>query len=58
MITDPYSNLPPEAWLWLRKPHGLAGMDSAQALAHARACPACTAEIARLTGRRDFGKAA
>lgn len=49
---------PPEAWLWLAEPHGVAGMDSAQALAHARACGECTAEIARLTGRRVLEKVA
>lgn len=52
---DPYSNLPWRAWLYLAT---LRHMDSAQALAHARACPACTEEIARLTGRRALETAA
>ena len=55
-----WSNLPPEVWLFLRVLCDGRGrrLDSAGALAHARTCGACTAEVARLTGRRVLERAA
>jgi hypothetical protein len=49
-----WSNLPWQAWMYLAT---LPGMDAAQSLAHAKACPGCTDRVAAIT-RAAMGRAA